>query len=516
MRIAASYRRARSLAAARTVVDVTQQIAPRWEWRTFGAGAADPELARLAEGGEVTRSAETYVLGPDASGNVKLRDGLLDVKVLRVTDEHRLQRWEPIMKAGEPLTGDDVTRALSAIGVEPASAPSDDLSLEGFLELAAASDARVVEVTKVRTRFTEDGCMVELDEVAVGGTTVPSFAIESEDGAAVDRLVRRWGLGDHLNTSYADGLAWVAEGAPDRVAAIDVGTNSVKFHVAERGGDGWRALADRAVVSRLGEGIDGTGAIADAALDRTCEAIDGMAEEARCLHARAIAAVGTAAFRAASNREEVLDTIGSRTGVRIEVIDGEREQLLAYRAAVAGVGTGTGSLVVFDTGGGSSQFTFGEAGEIREGFSVPIGAVRITERFGLDGAVGADTVADSRAAIGSELEALDDRPVPDAVVGMGGAVTNLTAVRLELATYDPDAVQGATLTADDVDEQIDRFASMDAEERRSIVGLQPSRAEVILAGACIVRTILERLGAPSLTVSDRGLRHGLIADRFGV
>jgi exopolyphosphatase/guanosine-5'-triphosphate,3'-diphosphate pyrophosphatase len=98
---------------------------------------------------------------------------------------------------------------------------------------------------------------------------------------------------------------------------------------------------------------------------------------------------------------------------------------------------------------------------------------------------------------------------------MGGAVTNVTAVKLGLASYDPDAVQGAVLDRTEIDRQIERYRSHDADARRATVGLQPKRADVILAGACIVRTVMEKLGQQTLTVSDRGLRHGLLIDRFG-
>jgi exopolyphosphatase/guanosine-5'-triphosphate,3'-diphosphate pyrophosphatase len=119
------------------------------------------------------------------------------------------------------------------------------------------------------------------------------------------------------------------------------------------------------------------------------------------------------------------------------------------------------------------------------------------------------------AAISEDLSRLDDHPPPDALVGMGGAVTNMTAVMLELATYGPGRVQGATLDQAEVDRQIELYRARDADARRAIVGLQPKRAEVILAGACIVRTVMEKLGMARLTVSDRGVRHGLLVDRFG-
>jgi exopolyphosphatase/guanosine-5'-triphosphate,3'-diphosphate pyrophosphatase len=141
--------------------------------------------------------------------------------------------------------------------------------------------------------------------------------------------------------------------------------------------------------------------------------------------------------------------------------------------------------------------------------------VRYTEEFGLDGAVTSERLKEALAAIEADLSALDGRPRPDALVGMGGAITNLTAVMHELGTYDPDVVQGSVLDDTEVERQIERYRSLDAEARRTIVGLQPKRAEVILAGACIVRTVMEKLGQASLTVSDRGLRHGLLLERFG-
>ena len=119
------------------------------------------------------------------------------------------------------------------------------------------------------------------------------------------------------------------------------------------------------------------------------------------------------------------------------------------------------------------------------------------------------------AAIAAELGRLDGRERPQAVVAMGGAVTNLAAVRYGLTTYDPDVVQGTVLDRAEIDRQIELYRTTDAAGRRQIPGLQPARAEVILAGACIVRTIIDRLGCAEVTVSDRGLRHGVLHERFG-
>ena len=225
--------------------------------------------------------------------------------------------------------------------------------------------------------------------------------------------------------------------------------------------------------------------------------------------------MGTAGLRIAGNRDAVIATIAARTGVRIEVVSGEEESRLAYLAVKAGVGLAEGSLAVFDTGGGSTQLTFGQGERVDERFSVDVGAVRYTEQFGLDGVVTPGVLREAMAAIAADLGRLDGRPPVDALVGMGGAITNITAVKHALAVYDPDVVQGTVLDRAEIDRQIELYRTTSAEERRSIVGLQPKRADVILAGACIVGTVMDKLGRSELTVSDRGLRHGLLAERFG-
>ena len=299
-------------------------------------------------------------------------------------------------------------------------------------------------------------------------------------------------------------------------AVIDVGTNSVKFHIGERVADGrWASVVDRAEVTRLGEGFGETTVITPAALARTTGAIQGMVDEARRHRAQAIVAVGTAGLRIATNGADVVERIAAQTGIRIDVISGEDEGRLAYLGARSGLGAFDGSLVVFDTGGGSSQFTFGVASRVDERFSVNVGAVRYTERFRLDQAVSAEVVRDAMQAIGADLSRLDGRSKPDQLVAMGGVVTNITAVRHQLATYDPAIVQGTVLDRAEIERQIELYRTRDAAARRSIVGLQAKREDVILAGACIVRTVMEKLGAHSLTVSDRGLRHGVLAERFG-
>jgi exopolyphosphatase/guanosine-5'-triphosphate,3'-diphosphate pyrophosphatase len=494
-------------------------IVPRWEWRTFGErfGEADGQFAALTPD-RVQESDEVYLLSLESDASVKVRDDLMDVKQLERVNEDGLEQWRPVMKASFPISAGDVESLLSTLGVEAPPLARETYTLEELLDqVVRQSDSlRAVKVHKHRDHFVPGGCMAEVTEVRTDAGSTRTIAIESEDPALVIRTVREFGLGSRANVCLARGLKGLVGFDALRYGVVDVGTNSVKFHVGEHRPTGeWRTIIDRAEITRLGEGLDESGRLNPEPAARTVDAIAAMVDEARRNGAASIAAVGTAGLRIAPNSAELIDAVEERSGVRIEVISGEEEARLAYLAATSELELGQGSLLVFDSGGGSSQFTFGRRRHVDEQFSVNVGAARFTERFGLADAVSEDVLNRALDAIAADLAALDSRPKPEAVVGLGGAVTNLAAVKHELAVYDRDVVQGTVLDRTEIDRQIELYRTQTPEERRRIVGLQPKRAEVILAGACIVRTILEKVGCESFTVSDRGLRHGLLVERFG-
>lgn len=487
-------------------------IIPRWEWRMFGEqfGAAEA-LLTAGPPDRVQETEELYLLSAESDASVKVRDGLMDVKRLEAVNEDGLEQWRPVMKAAFPLGPDDVRFVLDTLHAPAPSGRLAEYDLEDVADLVLTAP-----VYKRREHYRIDGCLAELSEIRAGDRATRTLAVEDEDPQRVIAAVRRLGLAGHRNVSAARGIKALLGVGAHRYAVVDVGTNSVKLHVAERAADGaWHTLADRAVVTRLGEGLHESGRLRPEPMRRTTAAIAELAGEARGMGVAEIAAVGTAGLRIAPNASELMGAVRESSGLIVDVIPGPEEARLAFLAATAGLGVSQDSLVVFDTGGGSSQFTLGAGGRVEEQFSVDVGSVRLTERFGLDQAVSQDVVSAACVAVAGELSRLAGRAPPAAVIGMGGAVTNLTAVDLALAPYDPDRVHGHILRREDIDAQIERFRALGAEERRAIVGLQSARAEVILAGACIVRTVLDVLGADALRVSDRALRHGLIADRFG-
>ena len=462
-------------------------------------------------------SDELYVLSQESDASVKVRDGVMDVKRLEAVDGNGLEQWRPVLKGAFPLGAADVGTVLGELGVQAPELAREAYALEQLLDevVEASSALAAVAVHKRRVHYRLEGCMAELSEVTAGTRSARTIAVEAEDPELVAATVRELRLAERPNVCLARGLKTMLGLEPVRFAVIDVGTNSVKLHVGERRADGsWQTVTDRAEVTRLGEGLQDTGSLQPEPLRRTADAIVGMVEEARREGAAEIAAVATAGMRLAGNSAELVEAVRDRCGVGIEVISGEEEARLAYLAATAALDVGAGSLVVFDTGGGSSEFTFGRAGRVEERFSVDVGAARYTERFGLDGVVSDEEITQALHGIAADLRRLDGRERPTALVGMGGALTNLAAVRHELGTYDPAVVQGTVLDRTEIGRQIDLYRSRTSEERREIVGLQPQRAELILAGACIVRTVLDKLSRDELTVSDRGLRHGLLVERF--
>jgi exopolyphosphatase / guanosine-5'-triphosphate,3'-diphosphate pyrophosphatase len=498
---------------------MTAPVVGRWEWRTFGEhfGVADGRFAELAPE-RVRESDEVYVLSPVGDATVKIRADLMDIKRRQQVDADGLEQWAPVMKAAFPLARADVDNLLTTLAIPIPSLGRAEYTLDQLIdELVHGNPSlRAVAVHKRRTHYTVGGCMAEVCDVHADGRETRTIAIEADDPERVIAAVRDFGFASSPNLSYPRGLKALLGFEAQRCAAIDVGTNSVKFHIGEPRPDGsWHTIVDRAEVTRLGEGLQEMGRLNAEAMERTATAIDGMAEEARRNGATAIAAAGTAGLRIADNSAAFVETVKERCGVAIEVISGEQEARLAYLAARAGLDLTLGLLVVFDTGGGSSQFTFGRGEQVGERFSVDVGAVRYTATHKLDDVVSEKQLGQALEEIANDLALLDGRPRPDILVGMGGAVTNLTAVKHRLATYDPDVVQGTVLDRSEIDRQIELYRSRDVEERRSIVGLQPKRADVILAGACIVRTVMEKLAKDRLTVSDRGLRHGLLEARFG-
>ena len=301
-----------------------------------------------------------------------------------------------------------------------------------------------------------------------------------------------------------------------RLAAIDIGTNYTKMTVADVSDTCLLSVvSEQSEVTRLGEGVDASRRLGDAPKSRTLDAVARFAGDARTLGAETVLGAGTSALRDAVNGPEFLAQIKERTGVTVEIITGDREAHLAYAAVRSDASLpipAEASLLVFDIGGGSTELILGDAGGVGRYKSLDIGAVRLYERF-----LHSDppTPFELNAARQFASDSFATFPQPDApllIAGIGGTALNIAAVTQGAAQPDPDKVHGATLSAAEVSSALARFASAPLAERRAIPGLDPKRADVIVAGAIILDTLLTYFHADHFLLSARGLRYGLLAN----
>lgn len=294
------------------------------------------------------------------------------------------------------------------------------------------------------------------------------------------------------------------------LATIDVGTNTTLLLVARAGAGGaLERIEERAEITRLGRGIGAGGALGRAGIDATLAALRDYAAIAR-REGAAIAAVGTEALRRAPNGGDFLGPAAEILGVPIEVIDGQREAALTFRAVVESFPEARqGDLAVVDIGGGSTEVVLARDGRSGWARSLPLGSVRLTEQHVHSDPIAASELRALREAVAAGLTAV---PFPPAatVVGVAGTVTSLAAMAESMATYDPAVVHGYRLSRAALDAQIARLARSRQAEREAIVGLDPRRADVILAGAVILEGIAAAARAESVRVSDRGIRWGLM------
>ncbi|MBQ3402363.1 MAG: hypothetical protein IJG65_03170 [Synergistaceae bacterium] len=296
-------------------------------------------------------------------------------------------------------------------------------------------------------------------------------------------------------------------------AVIDIGSNSIKMRVARVEGGKVSVLRDETEVVRLGRGMSGTGLLSDESMRLSCETVARMVRKAEHYGAEIFIA-GTMALRTAGNAGDFVRMVREATGLDVHVFTGEEEARYSWRGASDGFGL-DGDSVMFDTGGGSTEFVAGHDGEMRRAVSVPIGAVNLSERF----FCGHYTTFSKKVcdeAVSYVLDVLSGNGIEtfragsSNVIAVGGGVVAMSGVKNACEEFIPSRLHGSVLTQKDVVRQIRLYSSLTLKERENIIGLPASRADVILGSACIVYAALKALGAPSCTVSINGLRHGLL------
>jgi exopolyphosphatase / guanosine-5'-triphosphate,3'-diphosphate pyrophosphatase len=291
-----------------------------------------------------------------------------------------------------------------------------------------------------------------------------------------------------------------------KTAVIDIGTNTLLLLIVD---EKLNRVVDLCRFGRLGKGLDASGRLADEAIAKS---LDICREYRAVMTEHEIAkphVIGTQALREAANARDFVGPAEQILGAPIEIIAGPREAELAYLSVARTFPDLDGeSFVVVDVGGGSTELIIANDGGVVSAVSVPIGAVRLTERY----------LESDPPAIGEVLR-LDDKvdrvlaplnlPAGIPVIGTAGTATTMAAVSLGLTTYDPDKVTGHRLSPEDIDQLRQRMFSASTAQRRDMPGIEPQRADVIAAGVAIYHRVMHRMGAPVLITCDRGIRWGL-------
>ncbi len=296
-----------------------------------------------------------------------------------------------------------------------------------------------------------------------------------------------------------------------RVAAIDVGTNSTRLLVAEGIAGGFRPIERRMMITRLGQGVDTRRTLAPDALERTFAAIADYAATCGELGVQRLRVTGTSAVRDARNREEFFEGVRRLTGSEPELLSGEQEATAPFLGTLSDVVV-DGPVLVVDIGGGSTEFVLGTESPERL-ISRDIGCVRMLEKHLHSDPPTPEEIEALRVDVLVELSRAKEAlrvPRGARLIGVAGTVTQLASLKVGLPLYDPDITHHLVLSHGDVRSLARRLKSLTYEQRKRIAGLEPGRADVIVAGAEILLCVMETFDAPEVTVSEKDILDGLV------
>lgn len=296
-------------------------------------------------------------------------------------------------------------------------------------------------------------------------------------------------------------------------AVIDIGTNSVKLCIAKVADGKIFILKDVNKITKLGEGLQNSGYLGERAMERTLLEVKDFVEVAKASGAIDIKIFGTMAIRSATNKNILKKRLKELTNIDLKIISGEDEARLSFLAVLSAFPEARkNKIVTLDVGGGSTDIVFSDGGTIKRKISVDVGAIGLTEKYFFNSPLLLKDLMAGQKAIRKEF--LEQRISEEGaiLIGIGGTITTIAAIKAKMSVYDAQKIQGMELSLEEIELQIKDLASKNIEERSQIVGLNPARAEIILAGVCIVREIMILCKAKKILVSDKGLRHALFTE----
>ncbi|HEY5953165.1 MAG TPA: Ppx/GppA phosphatase family protein, partial [Terrimicrobiaceae bacterium] len=298
-----------------------------------------------------------------------------------------------------------------------------------------------------------------------------------------------------------------------RLAAIDIGTNSIRSIVVEADASGsFRILDDEKVMVRLGEGLHETGRISADAAQRAIDALSRQKKIIDAYQVRAIEAVATSAVRKAHNGAEFIAAIKNQVGLTVTTISGEVEAELAALSAFNNFDLEGARHLLVDIGGGSLELVSTVGSHVEEIFSLDLGAVYLTDSFLSQDPISDEALSRLRRHIRKQLREIpqQERSVIGALIGSGGTVTAMAAMSTAARKEAYGSMHGCEILRSDVVHLLAMLLRKNLKERRNIPGLNPDRADIIVAGVTVIDELLEFFQANLLKVNERGIREGLI------
>ncbi|MGI8664174.1 MAG: exopolyphosphatase [Acidimicrobiales bacterium] len=305
----------------------------------------------------------------------------------------------------------------------------------------------------------------------------------------------------------------------ENIAAVDIGTNSVRVLVARPSNDGcsFDTLERLMRITRLGQGVGATASLAPEAVDRTIACVRDFRDVLDRHEVRRLRVTATSAARDANNREEFFDAAEAALGARPELLAGEEEGRLSFLGATAELDPRDGPFLVVDIGGGSTEFVVGTS-EAEGVISLDMGCVRYTEQYLEHDPPRPEELS---AAISVATTYLDDvtRDLPASaaattLVGLSGTITTVAAIEIGLARYDRDAIHHFCLSRAAAEDVFRTLATESRAERVHNPGLEEARADVIVGGCCVLVALFRSLGHDELLVSEADILDGLIRSQL--
>ncbi len=303
-----------------------------------------------------------------------------------------------------------------------------------------------------------------------------------------------------------------------RVAAVDIGTNSCRLMIADVDGDGRPATVDRRLtITRLGQGVDGSGRLAPEAVARVLTAVEGYAAAWQGAGATEVGIVATSATRDAANGTDLTDALARIAGVRPRVLTGDEEARMSFRGATGWLADRQGPIAVVDIGGGSTEVILGDT-QPSAATSRQIGSVRLTERVLTDDPATPAQIAAAADVVDAELDAVEAEVDPAraaVLVGVAGTATTLAALHAGLDAYTDGAVHGRTIARDALSTLTGRLLAMPAADIAGLGPVQAGREDVLAAGALILDRLVQRFGVDGVLISERDILDGLAMELGG-